>query len=135
MYCGKDRGPGFVIQSYHLTTALRKIFAALDNHDPEGGSHTLRSDGPLLFVLRMPDGAYRYLIEMFEIPTPSLIETTEIFTKIVVRSGLPSPDCGAAVNMLMTFPMPRSATIKHMPPERVGRYYGLEILPGLATPQ
>ena len=67
-------------------------------------------------------------LAMFETPTPSLIEITEIFTKIVIPSGLLSPDCEAAVNMLMTFPILRSATIKHMSPERAGQYYGLEIL-------
>lgn len=128
MYRGKDWGPGFVIQSHHLATALREIFAALDHHAPEGAPHALRSDGPLFFVLRLPGEAYRYLTEMFETLAPLLIERTSIFAKIVIPSGLSSPDREAALNMLMTFPVLRSATIRHLSFENAGQYYGLEIV-------
>ena len=114
MFRGKSRGPGFVIQSHHLETSLREVFAALDQHAPQGAPHAVRSDGPLFFVLRLPDEQYRYLTETFEALAPHLIETTEIFGKIIIPSGLPSPDCDAAVNMLMSFPVLRTATLKQL---------------------
>ncbi len=128
MFRGKSRGPGFVIQSHHLETSLREVFAALDQHAPQGAPHAVRSDGPLFFVLRLPDEQYRYLTETFQALAPHLIETTEIFGKIIIPSGLPSPDCDAAVNMLMSFPVLRTATLKQLFHQWVSQYYGLEIV-------
>jgi hypothetical protein len=128
MYRGKDRGPGFVIQSHHLETALREVFAALDHHAPEGAPHAVRSDGPLCLVLRLPDEQYQYLSEMFETLAPTLVEMTEIFFRIIVPSGLPAAKCEAAVNMLMVFPVLRSATVRQLSCQMAGQYYGLEIL-------
>lgn len=127
-YRGKNRGPGFVIQSHHLDTALREVFAALDHHAPEGAPHAVRSDGPLFLTVRLPDEQYRYLTETFEALTPHLLERTEIFVKITIPSGLPSPDRDAAVNMLMTFPVLRSATLAKISNQGIGQYYGLEIV-------
>lgn len=128
MYRGKDRGPGFVIQSHHLDTALSQIFAALDHHAPENAPHAFRSDGPLCFVLRLPGEQYQYLSEMFETLAPTLVEMTEIFFRIVVPSGLPAAKCEAAVNMLMVFPVLRSATVSYLSCQMPGQYYGLDIL-------
>jgi hypothetical protein len=56
------------------------------------------------------------------------LERTEIFVKIAIPAGLPSPECNAAVNMLMTFPVLRTATLAQLSHQWVGQYYGFEIL-------
>ncbi|QQA44510.1 hypothetical protein [Pelagovum pacificum] len=127
-YRGKDLGPGFVIQAHHLATALHEVFAALDHHAPEGAPHAFRSDGPLFFALRLPDEQYRYMTELFEALAPWLFEKTEAFSKIVIASDLPASKREAAVNMLMTFPVLRSAMVRQLSYRTAGQYYGLEVL-------
>ena len=127
-YGGKGRGPGFVIQTHTLIATLREIFDALDRQFPANAPHAFRSDGPLLFFVDLPSTQYRYLAEIFQMLAPSIFETNELFSKISIPSGLRMSELDAAVNMLMTFPMLRSTTVKQLSLITPNEHFGLNII-------
>ncbi len=127
-YQGRDRGPGFVIQSSHLTTTLHEIFAALDRCAPEGAPHAIRSDGPLCVPVALNGKQYDYFIGACEIFTPSVIDQSEKITVISIPTALPALEREKAITMVMTFPVLRAATVQRIELDTPSQFYGLELL-------
>ncbi len=109
-YQGRDRGPGFVIQSNHLTTTLHEIFATLDHYAPDGAPHAIRSDGPLCVPVALNSKQYDYFIEACGLFTPSLIDKSEALTVITIPTALPPLEREKAVSMVM-IPVPSNTRI------------------------